>query len=119
MKSNEGEKCTDSQKKEVENDIVSALLELFSDESIKEIELVCCDKEGPRLRTKDKVIGVKGALMDDNRYSWIKIDFEHFSWTFHHRIPIHSIIPVSENEYRINYTNPWICGQFLIRVYRK
>ena len=118
MKSKDGEKCTDSQKKKVQNDIVSSLLELFSDESITEMEIICCDKEGPCLRTKDKVINVKGELMDNDRYSWITIDFEHFSWTFHHRMPVRSIIQVSDNEYRINYTNPWICGQFLIRVYR-
>jgi hypothetical protein len=101
-------------------DMIDKLIELFSDSSIEEIEIVCCDKNGPCLRTSDKVLNVKGVKDESGeRYDDIEIKFEHFTWTFHHHMPIHSVIAVSDNEYRVNYTNPFICGQFLIRLYRK
>ena len=102
------------------SDVVDKLKEIFNGENIQKIELVCCDKNGPCLRTKDKVIDVRGLINVDDleRYYQIMIDFEHFSWTFHHRIPKDSILKVNDDEYRINHTSPFICGQFLIRVRR-
>jgi hypothetical protein len=100
--------------------IIDTLRELFSNDNIKEIELICCDKDGPCLRTADKLVDIKGYIDPENkeRYSTIILTFEHFTWTFHHKMAIEGIAKISDNEYRINYTNPWICGQFLIRVYR-
>jgi hypothetical protein len=101
--------------------ITDKLSKLLLDDSIEEIELVCCDKEGPCLKTKDKVLDIKGYIdpKDNNRYSKITITFEHFTWTFHHRMPIRDIKEVGKNEYLLNYTNPWICGQFLIRLHKR
>lgn len=112
-----------SQKVRIVNNgnIVDSLIDLFGDKSVKEIEIVCCDKNGPNLRTNDKVLNVRGLISVDDaeRYHQITIEFEHFSWTFHHKIPKDSILKVNDNEYRLNYTHPFICGQFLIRVYRR
>ena len=102
------------------NDVVKILKDTLTDPTIDEVELVCCDKNGPCLRTKDKVVDVKGLMSvdDPERYHQIRVDFENFSWTFHHKIPKGSIKNVSENELVINCTSPFICGQFLIRIYR-